>query len=750
MFYRYVDVILPLPTTQYYTYRVPKELDEKIMVGMRITVPLIGRAVMGIVVRLHNEQKTEYRIKDIISIVDNENSPSILNYQIELIEWIARYYLSSYYDVMRTLLPILLRKESGKGYKPKYETLLRLADSNEQSIETILNSSGKEQQKEAIREYCRLSTDDDGNVGKKPVSKRLLKNLCSPSSVETLIKRGHIEEYRVEIGRLPEYHGPYMEPNILTIEQESAYRTIKEQFRDKNVVLLYGVTGSGKTDIYIKLIKETIESGKQVLYLLPEIALSTQILFRLQQLFGNDMALYHSLCSDNIRAEIWNRQLGDNPIKIILGTRSAIMLPFQNLGLVIVDEEHENSYKQEDPAPRYSGRNMAIVLAGLCGAKTILGSATPSVESYANSMWGKYGLVTLKQRFGGVDMPKIEIVDINKERKRGSMHGALSDTLIEAIQGALSRREQVILFHNRRGYSTTIECKECGWIQKCDRCDVSLTLHKSSNRATCHYCGRSITVAIECPTCHSKQLLDYGYGTEKIEEQIQQAIPEAKIARIDSDTPQSKYGEYIKDFQDGNTNVLIGTQMISKGFDFNNVSTVGIIDTDSIMGQASFRAKERCFQLLTQVVGRAGRRSRQGMVVLQTRQSSQPIIQQIQQHNYESLFFDEIQEREMFHYPPFSRLTQIKLRAQSRDIIDKAAQMLLEEFSHYFKREQILGPISPNVSLVNSMHIRTFLLKVDHKLRQSECKKSLEICSSSILKRYPHNSITISFDVDPL
>lgn len=752
----FADIILPVPLNRLFTYSVPTALESDIALGKRVCVPFgRGRHLTGIVSVIHNNRPTEYQVKDIERVMDID-IPTLLPYQIELIDWISRYYLCTPGDTLKMLLPNSLRPESENqkdGYRPKTEQFVKLSEhidrSNRENILEKIKRARKQQ--DVINIYLELSAYNFEDGSCKPVSKRQLQeHIESKTALQALIANGILEQYQVETGRLPEYSGTSVTPHPLTDEQERAYSDIKNHFKQKNTVLLHGITSSGKTEIYIKLIKEEIERGKQVLYLLPEIALTTQIMYRLREVFGNSMCIYHSNCTDNIRAEIWQRQLSDHPFSLVLGTRSAVMLPFRNLGLVVVDEEHENSYKQEDPAPRYNARNVAIVMAAKCRAKTLLGSATPSFESYANAIWEKYGLVTLNQRYNNVELPYVQVVDIAEMQKKKYMQGLFSPQMIEAVREALNCGEQVILFHNRRGYSGTVECKECGRVQKCNCCDVSLTYHKNSDVAVCHYCGRKYKVEHICPECGSQNIVERGYGTERVAEQLNLLIPEAKIAIMDSDTSKNRYEDIIRDFQDGITNVLIGTQMISKGFDFDNVSTVGVLQADSMMNLPDFRAAERTYQLIAQVTGRAGRRQKRGKVILQTRQPEHEAIKQLEANSYRAFFNNQMEERHLFAYPPYSRITTIKLKGKYANKVEAVAESLCCILRKLFGEDSILGPDAPMVSKVNMLHIRNIIMKIDHKINYIQTRQMINYALSCIKTEIQNQNIRISFDVDPL
>ena len=537
----------------------------------------------------------------------------------------------------------------------------------------------------------------------------------------------------------------------LSAPQQDAYNQIQFSFLKKHVTLLHGVTSSGKTEIYIHLIHQALERKQQVLYLLPEIALTVQIMERLQHVFGNRLGIYHSKYSDAERVEIWQKQLSQNPYDVILGARSAVFLPFQHLGLVIVDEEHETSYKQQDPMPRYHARSAAIMLAQMFGAKTLLGTATPSLESYHNAKTGKYALVELFQRYKGIELPEIQVVDIKDLQHRKMMNGPFSPLLLNKVREALGRGEQAILFQNRRGYAPMIECKQCGWVPHCSHCDVSLTLHRNLNQLTCHYCGTVYQVPTECPACGSKELQTRGYGTEKIEADIRDIFPEARIARMDLDTTRTRqaYERIISDFSAGRTNLLIGTQMISKGLDFDKVSVVGILNADTMLNYPDFRAYEHAFMMMAQVSGRAGRKGRRGLVILQTKSPGLPLIHQVVRNDYAAFYRSLIAERQQFRYPPYYRLVYVYLKHHQDDLVDAAGIEMGRLLRQWFPG-RVLGPDKPGISKVKSLSIRKIVLKFELSLNMAEVRKYLALARQQILQNKCYASLQIYYDVDPL
>lgn len=540
-------------------------------------------------------------------------------------------------------------------------------------------------------------------------------------------------------------------PNKLSDDQQKAFDEIVDSWEKHDVTLLHGVTSSGKTEVYIHLIKKTLEEGKQVLYLLPEIALTTQITERLRAVFGNKMGVYHSKFPDADRVAVYNKQLSEYPFQLILGVRSSIFLPFRNLGLVIVDEEHETSFKQQEPAPRYHARSAAIMLAKMAKAKTLLGTATPAIETYKLAMEGKYGYVVMDKRFSDMQMPDIEVVDIKRLKFQKRMKGSFSPMLIEAVENALENHAQVILFQNRRGFSSFIECKNCGWVPRCEHCDVSLTYHKKTHVMTCHYCGKSYCLPEKCPNCETGRFTTVGLGTEKVEEQVKVLFPNARVSRMDLDTTRTAnaYSEIIQQFANGESNILIGTQMVSKGLDFDNVNVVGILDADTMLNIPDFRSYERTFQMLAQVAGRSGRKGRKGRVILQTRSADNPIVDFVAENNYKEMFKQQAEEREMFRYPPFSRLIYVYLRHRDAKTIEylagQTARLLRNAFGN-----RVLGPDCPPVGRVQSMHIRKIILKMQMDDSVKNTRNILKEITDKIMAQAIANSLKIYFDVDPI
>ena len=575
---------------------------------------------------------------------------------------------------------------------------------------------------------------------------------CTAATLKNLIDRRLLVAYEREVGRLNHGGEPHPE-NIKPLNgaQQEAYNKIVFSFLKKNVVLLHGVTSSGKTEIYIHLIRQALERKQQVLYLLPEIALTVQIRQRLQRVFGDRLGIYHSKYSDAERVEIWKKQMSPNPYGVILGARSAVLLPFSNLGLVIIDEEHETSFKQQDPAPRYHARSAAIMLAAEAGAKVLLGSATPCAETWHNARTGKYGYVRLDKRFGDMQMPEINVVDIKDLQHRKMMNGPFSPQLLVAMRHALDNKEQVILFQNRRGFAPMIECRECGWTPRCEACDVSLTFHKALGQLTCHYCGRTYAVPDVCPCCGSRDLRGRGYGTEKVEDKVMELFPEARVARMDLDTTRTRnaYERLISDFSAHRTDILIGTQMVSKGLDFDKVSVVGILNADSMLNYPDFRAYEHAFTMMAQVAGRAGRKGKQGLVILQTKSPELPVIGQVVRNDMEGFYSDLLEERQLFRYPPFYHIINVYLRHKDESVVCAAADALGTLLRQWFGT-RVLGPDKPSVARVKAMNIRKMVVKLELGIDLAKVRLYLNKGKSAVLQDNRYKTVTVYFDVDPL
>ena len=747
----FTDIILPLPLDGVFTYSVPQSLEGQVIRGVRVLVPLgRNKTYVGIISEVHDKKPEGYQTKDILQVLDS--CPILLDAQLHLWQWIADYYMAPIGEVFKAAFPAGLKAED--GYRPRTETYIELSQKfrNEAAIHVALNMLQRaSKQLTAFIDYLALSGWDK-NEPQEITRDELLNQGHSLPTLTALVKRGLLQTYEREVGRLNLGGEPCFEKiKPLSQVQQDAFNKIQFSFLKKNVTLLHGVTSSGKTEIYIHLIRQTLEQKKQVLYLLPEIALTVQMMERLQRVFGNRLGIYHSKYSDAERVEIWQKQLSTHPYDVILGARSAVFLPFQNLGLVIVDEEHETSYKQQDPMPRYHARSAAIMLAQMFGAKTLLGTATPSLETYHNAKTGKFGIVELFQRYQGIELPEIQIVDIKDLQHRKMMNGPFSPILLSKVREALERGEQVILFQNRRGYAPVVECKQCGWVPHCQHCDVSLTFHRHLNQLSCHYCGYTYQVPTECPNCGCIHLQTRGYGTEKIEAEVHDIFPEARIARMDLDTTRSRqaYERIIGDFSSGRTNLLIGTQMISKGLDFDKVSVVGILNADSMLNYPDFRAYEHAFMMMSQVGGRAGRRGKRGLVILQTKSPELPLIQQVVHNDYAAFYRLLIAERQQFKYPPFYRLIYVFLKHRDDRTVETASIEMVSRLRQWFGA-RALGPDKPSVSKVKSLSIRKLVLKFEPGINMSEVRKYLALAQQQMLQDKRYSSLQIYFDVDPL
>ena len=786
----YADVILPVPLDGVFTYAVPPSAEGTIQPGCRVVVPFgRGKQYVGIVARLHDQRPEGYEVKEIQQLMDQQ--PILLPDQLRLWQWISDYYLSPIGEVLKAALPAGLKAED--GYRPKTETYIRLTQQyrNERALHIALDQLKRApRQLDCFCEFLHISGAEADPQCLTEVTREELMNASQATlpTISLLIKRGMLETYEVEVGRLNHGGEPHPEQiKKLSDAQATAYNEILLSMMKKQVTLLHGVTSSGKTEIYIHLIQREIDHGRQVLYLLPEIALTVQMMDRLRRVFGNRLGIYHSRYSDAERVEIWQKQLSQNPYDIILGARSAVFLPFQRLGLVIVDEEHETSFKQQDPAPRYHARSAAIMMAQYCRGHVgtwvrgcensleaggnlvppyprspvppeqnitptiLLGTATPSMESYHNAQTGKYGYVQLTQRHAGIELPEIQVVDIHDLQHRKMMNGPFSPLLLTRVREALERGEQAILFQNRRGYAPMIECRACGWVPHCQNCDVSLTLHRQMNQLVCHYCGAVYQVPVECPACGGTDLQTRGYGTEKIEAEVRDIFPEARISRMDLDTTRTRnaYERIISDFGAGRTNLLIGTQMISKGLDFERVSVVGILNADTMLNYPDFRAYEHAYMMMAQVSGRAGRKGRRGLVILQTRQPKLPIIQQVVSNDYLSLYRSLCNERLAFHYPPFYRLVNVYLKHRSDPLVETAAQELGFRLRQWFGG-RVLGPDKPGVARVKSLAIRKLVIKLESSLNMAEVRRYLKAAQQQMEQDKRYSALQVFYDVDPL
>lgn len=819
----FVDVILPLSIPNTYTYRVPYELNNDVAEGKRVIVPL-GRSkyYTGIVKKLHEEVPKNYQVKYVETILDD--TPIVTHKQMELWDWISKYYMADIGDVMNAALPsnfklasetiICLHPEYDKAhenltdrefliiealelqeeltlkeiaeivqiktiqpiikslidkkaaivsaelkskYRPKFVTYIKINDQfldEEQLTETLNNLENDkraEGQVNALLKIIQL-TKWQNNQQTPVLKKELLQHDISESSVMTLDKKGIIEVFSAEVSRLAVSNEDLKAIKSLSEAQNQSLTDIKSHFETKDIALLHGVTSSGKTEIYVKLIEEALSNGKQVLFLLPEIALTTQLITRLKAYFGDLVGVYHSRFNQNERIEIWQQILNNSQsqYRIVLGARSSVFLPFQKLGLIIVDEEHENSFKQYDPSPRYNARDVSIVLAKQHGAKVLLGSATPAIESYFNAQEGRYGLVTLNERFGGVQMPEILVADLEKETRQKSMKSHFSSFLMTEMEEAIERKEQIILFQNRRGYTPIWTCEQCHWTPQCKNCDVSLTYHKSINVLKCHYCGYFLTPPSACGACGSRKLKMLGFGTEKIEDELSIFFPKLTIKRLDLDSTRAKnaYQTIISEFEAREIDVLIGTQMVTKGLDFDNVGLVGVLSADQMLKFPDFRAFERSYHLMSQVAGRAGRKAKRGKVIIQSFEPNHWIIQKVIAHDYIGMYTQELIERRNFNYPPFYRVIYIQLRHKDRNTLEIAAHDLAKQLQLVFK-DRLQGPESPAIGRVRNYFLKNIVIKFERTASPVKVKDIINEKVNQFLSQHDYRSVRVVIDVDP-
>lgn len=856
----FVDVIVPLALPNLFTYRVPYELNEAVVVGKRVVVQFgKGKLYSALIRTIHNTPPKQYTAKYIDSVLDE--LPIVTIQQFQFWDWISQYYMCTIGEVMVAALPgglrltsetkivinptqltefrtndfkseisdkeyliiealeirnvltlteiaaiieqktvypiiksliekgiVLIQEELKEKFKPKIENFIRISEyaNVEENLKIIFSSLEKKapKQLEILMAFINLSkrySQETQEVKKADILKMVN---GAEGALTSLIKKNIFTVYEREADRLASVDNENKVFQLNELQQE-VFESIQKQFYaenyavpivkhqgeqalidspiiniqpasvNKEVVLLHGVTSSGKTEIYVKLIEKIIAEGKQVLYLLPEIALTTQIISRLRKYFGNVVGVYHSKFNENERVEIWNTILNPKEdglkYKLIIGARSSLFLPFSNLGLVIVDEEHDTSYKQYDPAPRYNARDGAIYLAHIHKAKTLLGSATPSVESFFNAQEGKYGLATINKRFGGVQMPEIIIADVKEASRKKQMKSHFSPVLIDAISLALDKKEQIILFQNRRGFAPQLECNVCAWIPQCVNCDVSLTYHKTTNQLRCHYCGYSIKPPSKCAACGDTDLKMKGFGTEKIEEELSIFYPRAKIMRMDLDTTRSKFAHQhiIQDFEEGNIDILVGTQMVTKGLDFDNVSMVGILNADSMLNFPDFRSFERSYQLMAQVSGRAGRKNKRGLVIIQTQNPSHSIIQEVIANDYLSMYTNQLLDRKNFYYPPFYRLIEITLIHRDINMVNVSSKYLADALKKYFYK-RVLGPEFPIVSRIRNLYHKNILIKIEKDISVTEVKKVIAELLIKFKSTVDFKTIRIQVDVDPI
>jgi primosomal protein N' (replication factor Y) len=823
----FVEVMLPLPVAGLFTYRVPFEMNEEIVIGKRVVVQFGQKKVYTGLIRSITKKSPAFQAKYILSVLDL--FPVVNEIQFHFWDWIATYYCCHPGEVMNAALPSALKlaSESKVMLNPEAQIDPDALNEKEYTLVQALTNNGKmslsevsktlelvkvipvihtliekgyivteeeisEKFKPRIETYVKLHEDYEGNdelqalytklERKAPkqlevlieyvqhshclsgqtfeVSKpRLLQRIPDGTvALNSLVKKGVFTIYDKQVSRLKTGTASYHPSSItLTPAQSEAIASIRSEMENKNVVLLHGVTSSGKTEIYIKLIRETLDAGKQVLYLLPEIALTAQIINRLQKYFGSEAGIYHSKYDENERVEIWQHVAGKSEgpgsgtFNVVLGARSAMFLPFDRLGLIIVDEEHDSSFKQYEPAPRYNARDAAIFLASLHQARVLLGSATPSVESYFNAKSGKFGLVSISERFGGILMPAIEVIDLREQYKRKKMKSIFSEPLLAEIEYALSQQEQVILFQNRRGFSLHIDCDNCNWVPQCIQCDVSLVYHKKQNLLRCHYCGYSTHVPDKCPDCGYTGLLMKGFGTEKIEEELSIFFPNARIARMDLDSTRSRHSlsKIINDFEERRIDILAGTQMVTKGLDFDHVSLVGIMNADNLLSYPDFRAHERSFQLMAQVAGRSGRKQRQGKVMIQAFNAKHAILDMVIRNDYEGMYQQQCQEREKFKYPPYYRLIRLTLKHADNDVLNSASAELAKILKHKFGK-RVLGPEFPQVSRIRNLFLKNILVKLEKGVNLSKVKEDIFSSIQQLYTSHIHSPVKVIIDVDPM
>ena len=818
-----VQVILPLPLQDTFTYAVPDDFEGDVGIGTRVLVQF-GRKkyYTAIVAGLDQTPPRNYEVKQIMAVLDP--LPALRYPQLKFWEWIADYYLCSVGEVMKAAIPSGLKLESesvvtlnpdfdsedgirlterqaeivaalqhsGKDsltglektlgiknvaphvnallaagvirvdekiverYRPKTVTMVRmLCDRNDADrLNSFFDMTSRSRpQQGVLLAYLDLSRFTVKGQDVRPVERDILLKVSgvSPAVLKAVADKGILEIYKEKINRFESTGDDKCQPVTLSEAQTVAARQIRDSFRDHAITLLHGVTGSGKTEIYCDLIREVLGQGRQVLYLVPEISLTTQLTDRLKKVFGDRLLVYHSKFSDSERVDIWNRLLHTNDPMVVLGVRSSVFLPFAQLGLVVVDEEHEASYKQYDPAPRYNARDAATVLASMHGAKTLFGSATPSVETYWKATNGKYGLVTLSERYEGARLPEVEVIDMRQMRKQKSVRGIMSTPLRKQTKEALDAGWQAIMFQNRRGFAPVVVCRTCGWSPKCGNCDVSLVYHKGSRLLRCHYCGYTQTLPDLCPACGENTLEKYGYGTERIAEEIQEEFPDNKVSRMDLDTTRNKqsYQDLIEEFAEHRTDILVGTQMVSKGLDFEKVKIVGVLNADTLLNFPDFRSNERAFNMLEQVAGRAGRRQEPGKVLIQTTKADERVLTHVRNHDYASYYDEELLERQKYGYPPFTKIVNIFVRNKDAAVCDAAAVMLTMELRKVFG-SRVLGPERPFVSRVNTWYLQQIMLKVESGASMKKVKALLRQVYERLAPAPQIKTSQIHYDVDPV
>ena len=745
------DIILPLAIADVYTYNIPSEIQYP-QIGMRVLVPLGKKSIIGIIYRKHEgELPANIKVRDVLQIVDE--TPIITAEQLKLWEWLSSYYMCTLGEVMAAALPSEIIDDNYSAATTQYIQLSPAYLAKEAQEQLLGELKRAKKQEQLVQDFLRLAQNYQ-------VERRVLLEQTGVSGaiLRTLIDKGIFIEEERPISRLRQYNGETQQPHHLDNQQSKAIKEIRESWKEKNVTLLHGVTSSGKTEVYIHLIEEMLQQGKQVLYLVPEIALTTQLTDRLQAVFGDKLVVYHSKFSNAERVEIYNEVKGERQEakgRVILGARSAIFLPFSDLGLIIVDEEHEPSYKQQDPAPRYHARSAAIMMAHWYGAKVLLGTATPSIESYYNALTGKYGLVEMKERFQGLQLPQITMIDLQRQYHRKEMYGHFADPLVDRIRKELANGKQVILFQNRRGYAPVLQCTKCGEAPKCPNCDVTMTYHKAHNTLDCHYCGHHSSLithssSLTCPKCGS-EMRTQGFGTERLEEEIQGLFPEARVARMDLDSTRKKdaYQTIIDRFAYHEVDILIGTQMVTKGLHFNDVSLVAVLQADSLLNMPDFRSYEQAFQMLEQVSGRAGRTGSQGEVMIQTFNPKNPVFEFLKAHDYEGLYQQQIAERELFKYPPYQRLIMLTLRHRDLGRLDAAATLLQQRLQQSFG-ERVSGVIIPSVTKISNQWVRQIRLRVETTANIAKAKAMLKEQIIFVQQQEKCKGTIILPDVDPM
>ena len=749
------DIILPLAIADVYTYNIPEALLPiayrlSPITGCRVLVPLGKKSVIGIIYRRHEgELAPNIKVRDIIQVIDEQ--PIVTSKQLQLWDWLAQYYMCTLGEVMAAALPSEIIDDNYSAATTQYIQLSPAYLAKEAQEQLLGELKRAKKQEQLVRDFLRLAQNYQ-------VERRMLleQSGVSGAILRTLIDKGIFLEEERPISRLRQYNGETQQPHPLDSQQSRAIAEIRESWQEKNVTLLHGVTSSGKTEVYIHLIEEVLQQGKQVLYLVPEIALTTQLTDRLQAVFGEKLVVYHSKFSNAERVEIYNTIKENNSefkiqnSKLILGARSAIFLPFSDLGLIIVDEEHEPSYKQQDPAPRYHARSAAIMMAHWYGAKVLLGTATPSIESYHNALSGKYGLVEMKERFQGLQLPQITMIDLQRQYHRKEMYGHFADPLVDKIREELAKGKQVILFQNRRGYAPVLQCTKCGEAPKCPNCDVTMTYHKATNSLICHYCGHSTRIPSKCPKCGG-EMRTQGFGTERLEEEIKGLFPDARVARMDLDSTRKKdsYQQIIDDFAAHRVDILIGTQMVTKGLHFNDVSLVAVLQADSLLNTPDFRSYEQAFQMLEQVSGRAGRTGSQGEVMIQTFNPKNPVFEFLKAHNYEGLYHQQIAERELFKYPPYQRLIMLTLRHRDLERLEAAATLLQQRLQQSFG-ERVSGVIIPSVTKISNQWVRQIRLRVETTANIARAKALLKEHIAFVQQHEKCKGTIILPDVDPM